>query len=129
MGARRAVEKAGDARTQQDLFINPAYTATRAAEWAVKHLSERQSVFSHAALLTAVLGKEPGAEAAEKAISKLARGGGLHAARDLGHAKQWTTDASLAREPETIGLMSAGRNRGPRMMRRWVGTTRLHRDD
>ena len=128
--ARRTMAKTGDARQQQDLFINPYYTANRAAEWAVKHLSERQSVFSHTALLTAVLGREPGAvtaEAAEKAISELAGGGGLHAARDLGHAKQWTTDGALARESETISLMRAGRNRGPRMMRRWVATTRLHR--
>ena len=96
----------------------------------MQHLSERQSVFSHTALLTAVLGKEPGAvtaEAAERAISELAGGGGLHTARDLGHAKQWTTDAALARESETISLMRAGRNRAPRTMRRWVATTRLHR--
>ena len=129
-GARRTMAKTGDARTQQDLFINPDYTAAQAAEWAVKHLSERQSVFSHTALLTAVLGREPGAvtaEAAEQAIADLARDGGLHAARDLGRAKQWTTDAALARESETIFLMRAGRNRGPRMMRRWVATTRLHR--
>ena len=128
--ARRTMAKTGDAHTQQDLFANPDYTATQAAEWAVRHLSERQSVFSHTALLTAVLGREPGAvtaESAEKAISELARDGGLHAARDLGHAKQWTTDGALARESETIALMRAGRNRGPRMMRRWVATTRLHR--
>ena len=129
-GARRTMARTGDAHTQQDLFANPDYTAAQAAQWAVKHLSERQSVFSHTALLTAVLGREPGAvtaEAAEKAIADLARDGGLHAARDLGRAKQWTTDAALARESETISLMRAGRNRGPRMMRRWVATTRLHR--
>ena len=140
--ARRAVERTGDALNQTDLFAIPHYTADQAAEWAVKHLSERHSVFSHTALLTAVLGREPGAvtaEAAEKAISELAGGGGLHptkglhpakglhAARDLGHAKQWTTDAALARESETISLMRAGRNRATRMMRRSVATTRLHR--
>ena len=128
--ARKTAAKTRGARAQDDLFANPDYTAEQAAKWAVKHLSERHSVFSHTALLTAVLGREPGAvtaEAAEKAISALAGGGGLHAARDLGHAKQWTTDAALARESETIALMRAGRNRAPRMMRRWVATTRLHR--
>ena len=128
--AKKTAARSPSVRAQHDLFANPDYTATQAAQWAVKHLSERQSVFSHTALLTAVLGKEPGAvtaEAAERAISALAGGGGLHAARDLGHAKQWTTDAALARESETISLMRAGRGRAPRMMRRWVATTRLHR--
>ena len=54
--ARRAVERTGDALNQTDLFANPDFSATQAAEWAVKHLSERHSVFSHTALLTAVLG-------------------------------------------------------------------------
>ena len=128
--AKKTAARTHGVRAQHDLFANPDYTAEQAAQWAVQHLSERQSVFSHTALLTAVLGKEPGAvtaEAAERAISELAGGGGLHAARDLGHAKQWTTDAALARESETISLMRAGRNRGPRIMRRWVATTRLHR--
>ena len=128
--AKKTAARTRGPRAQHDLFANPDYTADQAAQWAMQHLSERQSVFSHTALLTAVLGREPGAvtaEAAERAISKLAGGGGLHAARDLGHAKQWTTDAALARESETISLMRAGRNRGPRIMRRWVATTRLHR--
>ena len=128
--AKKTAARTRGVRAQHDLFANPDYTAEQAARWAVQHLSERQSVFSHTALLTAVLGKDPGsvtAEAAERAISELSGGGGLHAARNLGHAKQWTTDAALARESETISLMHAGLNRGSRIMRRWVATTRLHR--
>ncbi len=122
-------------RGQEDMFANPQFTAAQSAEWAVDHLSERQSVFTHNDLLTAVLARDPGAvtvEAAEKAIADLAGPGTLHRAgmglpRARGHAVGWTTDAALARESETIALMRAGQGKGPRMMRRWVATTRLHR--
>ncbi len=127
---RRSVAKTGDALSQQDLFANPDYSATQAAQWAVKHLSERQSVFTHAALLTAVLGKEPGAvtvESAEKAILDLERKGGLHRANGMHRASGWTTDRALARESETISLMRAGRGKGPRMMRNWVAESSLRK--
>ena len=47
----------------------------------MKRLSERQSVFSHTGMLTALLGKEPAevtVESAEKAILDIKRKGGLH---------------------------------------------------
>ena len=132
--SRRAARRHG-LRAQEDLFASPQFTAAQSAEWAVDHLSERQSVFTHNDLLTAVLARDPGAvtvEAAEKAIADLATNGALHRAgmglpRARGHAVGWTTDAALARESETIALMRAGQGNGPRMMRRWVATTRLHR--
>ena len=127
---RRAMAKTGDTHLQQDLFANPEYTATQAAQWAVKHLSERQSVFTHPALLTAVLGKEPGAvtvESAEKAILDIERKGGLHRVNGMHRASGWTTDKALARESETISLMRAGRRKGPRMMRNWVAESSLRK--
>ena len=133
--AKRKAPGLKSARGQEDMFANPQFTAAQSAEWAVEHLSERQSVFTHNDLLTAVLARDPGpvtVEAAEKAIADLAGDGTLHRAgmglpRARGHAVGWTTDAALARESETIALMRARQGKGPRMMRRWVATTRLHR--
>ena len=65
------------------MFANPDFTAAQSAEWAVNHLSERQSVFTHNDLLAAVLARDPGAvtvDAAEKAIAELANNGTLHRA-------------------------------------------------
>ena len=129
-GAKKRASKEHSSRSQADLFANPDFTAAQSARWAVDHLSERQSVFTHNDLLTGVLARDPGAvtvEAAEKAIADLADNGTLHRAgiglpRASGHAVGWTTDAALARESETIALMRAGQGKGPRMMRRWVAT-------
>ena len=113
-----------------DLFTDRGNEAGEAATWAVEHLSERHAVFGHGDLLAAALGREPGkvtVEAAERAVSALKEGGGLHAARGLGHGKHWTTDAALARESETIALMRAGRGSGKAIMRGWIATTKLHR--
>ena len=134
-GAKKRASKAHSSRSQADLFANPDFTAAQSAHWAVDHLSERQSVFTHNDLLTGVLARGPGAvtvEAAETAIADLANEGTLHRAgiglpRASGHAVGWTTDAALARESETIALMRAGQDKAPRMMRRWVAETRLHR--
>ena len=133
--AKRQAARTHSSRSQGDLFSTPDFTAAQSARWAVDHLSERQSVFTHNDLLTGVLVRDPGAvtvEAAEQAIADLAKGGTLHRAgiglpRASGHAVGWTTDAALARESETIALMRAGQKKAPRMMRRWVAETRLHR--
>ena len=45
---------------QADLFTSRDYFTADAAAWAVKHLSEREAVFSHADLLATTLGCEPG---------------------------------------------------------------------
>ena len=71
-------------------------------------------------------------EAAQSAIADLASDGTLHRAgiglpRVCGYAVGWATDAALARESGTIALMRAGQKKAPRMMRRWVAETRLHR--
>ena len=71
-------------RSPPDLFTHPDNIAGGAARWAVEHLSERQAVFGHRDLLTATLGRDPGAvtvAAAERAIAALEQKGGLHAAR------------------------------------------------
>ena len=134
-GAKRRVSEPEPARGQEDMFANPDFSAAQTAEWAVDHLSERQSVFNHNDLLAAVIARDPGAvtvEAAEQAIENLANNGTLHRAgmglpRARGPAMGWTTDAALARESETIDLMRAGQGKGPRIMRPWIATTRLHR--
>ena len=113
-----------------DLFAGPGYVACDAAAWAVRHLSERQSVFGHGDLVAATLAREPGAvtvDAAERAIAALERGGSLHAATGLDHGRHWSTDAALARESETIALMRAGQGAEKTVMRRWVAETKLHR--
>ena len=117
-------------RPPPDLFTQPGNAARDAARWAVEHLSERQAVFGHSDLLSATLGRDPGAvtvEAAERAIAALERRGGLHAARGLDHGRHWTTDAALAREAETLDLMRAGQGTEKAIMRGWVAETKLHR--
>ena len=127
---RENAQRAERERLSADLFTSRDYVAAGAASWAVAHLSERQAVFGHADLLSATLGREPGAvtiETTERAIASLERQGVLHAARDLGHGRRWTTDATLARESETIALMRAGQGAGKVIMRRWIAETRLRR--
>ena len=115
---------------QADLFASRDVIAAETATWAVEHLSEREAVFSHADLLAATLGCDPGAvsvDAAERAIGAMARDGRLHNAKGLDHGRNWTTDATVARESETIALMRAGQDASKTVMRRWVVETRLHR--
>ena len=113
-----------------DLFASRDYVSAESTSWAVAHLSERQAVFFHADLLTAVLSHEPGAvsvEAAEKAVGRMEARGDLHTATGTNHGRHWTTDAALARESETISLMRAGQGVGKTVMKRWVVETKLHR--
>ena len=118
------------ASVQADLFASPNYVAAETAVWAVEHLSERQTVFSHTDLIGAALGRDPGAvsvEEAERAIERLAAEGRLHAAKGLNAGRGWTTDAAIARESETIALMRGGQGTEKTVMRRWVAETKLHR--
>ena len=104
--------------------------ANVSAAWAAGHLGEREAVFSHASLLAATLGLDPGAvtvEAGEAAIGEMQHNGHLHEATGLGHGKHWTTDAALAKESETIALMQAGQGKSKPIMKRWVAETKLHR--
>ena len=115
---------------QADLFSSPHYVAAETATWAVEHLSERQAVFSHADLIAAALGRDPGAvsvEAAERAIEHMEAEGLLHAAKGLSQGRGWTTDAAIARESETIALMRGGQGAERAVMRRWIAETKLHR--
>ena len=87
-------------------------------------------MFSHADLLTAALSVEPGSATvaeAEAAIDVLERDGKLHGAIGPEHGKHWATEAAVAREWETVGLMLSGKDAGERLMRRWMATTKLHR--
>ena len=118
------------AQAQADLFTGRDYVAGESAAWAVDHLSEREAVFSHASLLVATLGRDPGAvtvDAAERAVGAMQQDGRLHAATSLDHGKHWTTDAALAKESETIALMQAGQGKAKPVMKRWVAETKLHR--
>ena len=115
---------------QADLFSSRHYVAAETVAWAVEHLSERQAVFSHADLLAAALGRDPGAvsvETAERAIEHMEAEGRLHAAKGLSQGRGWTTDAAIARESETIALMRGGQGAGRTIMRRWIAETKLHR--
>ena len=127
---RKAEAEAYITPVEHDPSLGSDYVAADSAAWAARHLSERDAVFSHASLLAATLGREPGAvgvEAAEKAIGDMQRAGRLHQAMGLKHGRHWTTDAALARESETIALMQAGQGRAKPIMKRWVAETKLHR--
>ena len=118
------------ASTGLDYGHRPGEAANHAAVWAAKHLAERQSVFGHAELLAANLSVDPGAvtvDAAERAIAALEKRGALHAARGLNEDRNWTTNAAMAREAETIALMRAGQNAEKTIMRAWVAETKLHK--
>ena len=106
------------------------YFVTHAVNWAVEHLSERQAVFSHADLLAAALSVEAGSatvQEAEWAVEVLERDGRLHGAIGPEHGRHWATEAAVAREWETVGLMRAGKDAAERIMRRWMVTAKLHR--
>ena len=98
----------------------PESPATRAVEWAVAHLSEREAVFSRTDLLAAALAWNPGEVTvgeAEAAAARLEKAGSLHAARLPGMDGLLTTDRAVGDEKETIALMEAGRERGATPMR------------
>ena len=120
------LEGAGEAREpSQDRGV-----AGKAVEWAVAHLAEREAVFARADVLAAALAWRPGAvsaQAAERALGDLERGGRLHAAPALKGGDGLTTDKALADERETIGLMRDGQDRGRAVMRTWMVQAHLHK--
>ena len=118
------------AASRESILAGNEYFVTDAVNWAVAHLSERQAVFSHADLLAAALSYEPGSatlKEAEWTVEVLERDGRLHGAIGPEHGRHWATEAAVAREWETVGLMRVGKEAGERVMRRWVATTKLHR--
>ena len=126
----RRTQDHGDLSSHRDHVAYREYVAAASAAWAVDHLSEREAVFSHNGLLAATLGRDPGAvtvEEAEQALHGMQRDGRLHAAMGLKRGKHWATEAALARESETIGLMQAGQGKSKPVMKRWVAETKLHR--
>ena len=131
----RAAEREPETSTwgsasREALLSGEEYFVTDAVNWAVEHLSERQSVFSHADLLAAALSVEPGSatvQEAEWAVEVLDRDGKLHGAIGPEHGRHWATEAAVAREWETVERMREGKNAGERIMRRWMATAKLHR--
>jgi len=104
--------------------------ASRAVDWAVAHVSEREAVFARGDLIAAALAWQPGAvsiENAERAVDALEKQGRLHRAQGLASGDGMTTDKALADERETISLMRAGQGRGRAAMRSWMVQVRLHK--
>ncbi len=98
----------------------PPGSASRAVDWAVAHLSEREAVFARTDLLAAALALSPGAAAIgdiEREVAAREKAGALHAARLPGADGLLTTDRAVADERETIALMQAGERRGAAPMR------------
>ena len=109
------------AASRESILAGNEYFVTDAVNWAVAHLSERQAVFSHADLLASALSYEPGSATvaeAEWTVEVLERDGKLHGAIGPEHGRHWATEAAVAREWETVGLMRAGKDAGERVMRR-----------
>ena len=94
-----------------------------AVEWAMAHLSERDSVFSGTDLLTAALSHNPGSvslENLEKEIRILKEEEKLHDAPGLAGGDGLATGKAVADERETIILMRQGQGRGSAVMRGWM---------
>ena len=115
----RAAEREPETSTwepasREALLSGEEYFVTDAVNWAVERLSERQAVFSHADLLAAALSQEPGSATvreAEWAVEALERDGKLHGAMGPEYGRHWATEAAVAREWETVGLMRRARTR------------------
>ncbi len=95
----------------------------RAVEWAMAHLSERDSVFSGTDLLTAALSHNPGSvslEGIEKEIRALKAEEKLHDAPGLEGGDGLATGKAVADEREVVFLMRQGEGRGNAVMRGWM---------
>ena len=104
--------------------------ASRAVEWAVEHVSEREAVFARSDLIAAALAWQPGTvsvEGAERTVDAFEKQGRLHRAQGLASGDGMTTDKALADERETIALMRTGQGRGRAAMRSWMVQARLHK--
>ena len=85
--------------------------AAEAVAWAARALGERDIAFSHAALLVAALGREPGAVTvaeADTAVAGMRGDGRLHLAAGFRPGPHWTCDPAVAAESESIAWMRAG---------------------
>ncbi len=94
--------------------------ASRAVDWAVAHLSEREAVFARTDLMGSALAWSPGAAAigdVEREVAARETAGTLHAARLPGAEGLLTTDRAVADERETVALMRVGERRGAAPMR------------
>ena len=118
---------------------DPGQAATAALARAVRRLGERDVVFSHAALLVAALGREPGAVTvaeAESAVEALHSEGRLYPAEGFRRGPHWTYDPAIAAESESIAWMRAGlgtarailRRRTAAALLRGSGLFRKHRE-
>ncbi|MDE0280624.1 MAG: relaxase domain-containing protein, partial [Gammaproteobacteria bacterium] len=109
---------------QADLFVpEPETKEKRAVEWALDHLSERDSVFTGRDLLTAALSYDPGStslEKIEKEIRALKTEEKIHDAPGLAGGDGLATGKAVADERETIFLMRQGQGRGSAVMRGWM---------
>ena len=95
----------------------------RAVEWALAHLSERDSVFTGRDLLTASLSYDPGStslERIEKEIRALKTEHKIHEAPGLAGGDGLATGKAVADERETIFLMRQGQGRSSAVMRGWM---------
>ena len=104
--------------------------ASRAVDWAMAHVSEREAVFARGDLIAAALAWQPGAvsiKGAERAVDALEKQGRLHRVQGLASGDGMTTDKALADERETISMMCAGQGRGHAAMRSWMVQVRLHK--
>ena len=85
--------------------------AAEAVAWAARALGERDIAFSHAALLVAALGRDPGAVTvaeADTAVAGMRGDGRLHLAAGFRPGPHWTCDPAVAAESESIAWMRAG---------------------
>ena len=113
------------ATPQSDLFDSGSSQTKEkeAVEWAVDHLSERDSVFTGRDLLTACLSYDPGSTSLEK-IEREIRGlkteHKIHEAPGLAGGDGLATGKAVADERETVSLMRQGQGRGTAVMRGWM---------
>ena len=113
------------ASPQSDLFDSGSSQTKdkKAVEWAVAHLSERDSVFTGRDLLTASLSYDPGStslEKLEKEIRALKTEEKIHEAPGLAGGDGLATGKAVADERETISLMQQGQGRSSPVMRGWM---------
>ena len=132
MDGQGSTDEMGDGGTHSPATVSPQMDLLdpeaqekekRAVEWAVAHLSERDSVFSGRDLLTASLSYDPGStslEKIEREIWALKMEEKIHDAPGLAGGDGLATGKAVADERETISLMRQGQGRGTAVMRGWM---------
>jgi conjugative relaxase-like TrwC/TraI family protein len=99
------------------IFVGPAQprdeiSAVASVEWAIRHLEERNSVFSRENLLAATIGRDPGhlsLDAISRGVAEFIDNGRLVETK-IGREGGFTTDKALAIERETISRMESSQN-------------------